>query len=237
MSGGTTVLIVIVVIVLLAAIAGIALTARRRSLQRKFGPEYDRVVAEQDSRLRAEAELTDRQRRVRKLEIRPLNEQARQRYSARWLAVQERFVDEPQQAVIEAYDLVTSVMTERGYPIEDDDQMQADLSVDHAATVSHFRAAREITTAAAAEDAQTEDLRQAIIHYRALFSDLLGEPESALASQNDNPARDMPLTDREAAGDYAADANPADATAPDASTADASTADAAGTSNYEQQRR
>jgi hypothetical protein len=188
MSGGTIVVIVLVVIVLLAVIGGIALVARRRSLQRQFGPEYERVVAEQNSRIRAEAELTERQRRVRKLDIRPLSEDARQEYSARWVAVQEQFVDTPTQAVAEAYDLVTTVMTERGYPVEDDDQMQADLSVEHAATVSQFRSARAITSAAAAGNAQTEDLRQALIDYRALFADLLGEPDSAVGAQNGTTA-------------------------------------------------
>jgi len=213
MSGGAIVLIVIVVIVVLAVIGGLALAVRRRRLQQQFGPEYDRVLTEQDSRLRAEAELTDRQRRVRKLDIRPLSEASRQQYSARWLAVQENFVDVPEQAVLDAYELVTSVMTERGYPIEDDDQMQADLSVDHAETVSHFRAARQITTTAAEGNAQTEDLRQALIHYRALFSDLLGEPESAVASQNGTPT---------------ADAAPANTALADT---------AADTTTYEQQRR
>jgi hypothetical protein len=198
MSGGAIVLIVVVIIVLLALIGGLGLAIRRRRLQQQFGPEYERVLSEQDSRLRAEAELTDRQRRVRSLDIKPLSDAARQQYSARWLAVQETFVDAPQRAVLEAYDLVTSVMTERGYPIEDDDQMQADLSVDHAETVSHFRAARQITSTAAEGNAQTEDLRQALIHYRALFSDLLGESEPGLAVQNGTPVSNQAAADAEA---------------------------------------
>jgi hypothetical protein len=234
MSGGSIVLIVIVVIVVLAVIGGVAMAVRRRRLQQQFGPEYDRVLSEQDSRLRAEAELTDRQRRVRKLDIRPLSEASRQQYSAQWLAVQEKFVDAPQQAVIAAYDLVASVMTERGYPIEDDDQMQSDLSVDHAATVDHFRAARQITTTAAAGNAQTEDLRQALIHYRALFSDLLGEPESALASQNGTAGTNATPAFTEGTR-AAAGADPSEAGAVDAEAAPESTV--ADTPTYDQQRR
>ena len=176
MSGGILAVIVIVIIVVIAALVAMAVSARRRKLQQQFGPEYDRVVTEQSSRLRAEAELTDRQRRVRKLDIKPLSEQARRAYAANWMTIQEQFVDSPQTAVREAYDLVTTVMTERGYPTGDDEQVMADLSVEHAETVNHFRAAQQITTSASTGEAATEDLRQAIIHYRALFSDLLGDP-------------------------------------------------------------
>jgi len=176
MSGGIVAVLVIVIVVVIAALAATAVRARRRRLQQQFGPEYDRVVTEQNSRLRAEAELTDRQRRVRKLDIKPLSQEASRRYSADWMTIQEQFVDSPQTAVREAYDLVTTVMTERGYPTDDDEQVMADLSVEHADTVNHFRAAQQITASAATGEAATEDLRQALIHYRALFSDLLGEP-------------------------------------------------------------
>lgn len=157
--------------------------ARRRRLQRQFGPEYDRAVSEQDSRLRAESELTERQRRVRKLNIRPLSEAARSRYLAQWQEIQEQFVDEPEAAVTDAYSLVTTVMRERGYPAADDEQAMADLSVDHGATVDHFRAAQEITRNVAHGSTDTEDLRQALIHYRELFADLLGQDASALRTR------------------------------------------------------
>jgi len=176
MSSGIIAVVILVVILIAAAIAAAAMTARRRRLQQQFGPEYDRAVTEQNGRLRAEAELTDRQRRVRKLDIRPLNEQARRQYSADWMAIQEQFVDSPQTAVARAYNLVVTVMTERGYPTDDTEQVMSDLSVEHAGTVGHFRAAQQISDAAASGEAATEDLRQALIHYRALFSDLLGEP-------------------------------------------------------------
>jgi hypothetical protein len=169
----TTAIIIVVVIVVLVALAAVAETTRRRRLQQQFGPEYERAVAEQNGRLRAEAELTSRQRRVSKLDIRPLDEAARARYTADWMAIQEHFVDSPEAAVAEAYELVTKVMTERGYPTEDSEQVLADLSVEHAQTVGHFRVAQEISRSSAAGQAATEDLRQAFIHYRALFSDLL----------------------------------------------------------------
>jgi hypothetical protein len=170
----TTAVIIVAVIVVVAALAAVAEMTRRRRLKERFGPEYDRAVADQNSTLRAEAELTGRQRRVSKLNIRPLDESARARYTVDWMAIQEHFVDSPEAAVADAYQLVTKVMTERGYPIEDDEQVLADLSVEHAQTVSHFRAAQEISRSSAAGQAATEDLRQAFIHYRALFSDLLG---------------------------------------------------------------
>lgn len=170
----TTAIVIVAVVVIIAALATAAVMTRRRRLKEQFGPEYERAVTEQNSKLRAEAELTNRQRRVSKLDIRPLDEAARTKYAADWMAIQEHFVDSPQTAVGEAYELVTTVMTERGYPTEDDDQVLADLSVEHAQTVGHFRAAQEISRSAAADQAATEDLRQAFIHYRALFSDLLG---------------------------------------------------------------
>jgi hypothetical protein len=179
MSSGTTAIVVVVVIVVIVAVAAVALSTRRRRLQQRFGPEYDRAVEEQSSKLRAEAELTDRQRRVRKLDIKPLSDEARARYTAQWQTIQEQFVDAPQSAVTDAYALVTTVMQERGYPTEDDEQVLADLSVEHAQTVGHFRDARAVTMTAAAGDAATEDLRQALIHYRALFSDLLGTDVTA----------------------------------------------------------
>lgn len=149
---------------------------RRRRLRQQFGPEYDRVVTERESRTRGEAELTERQRRVRRLHIQPLTETARAQYLSQWQAIQEQFVDSPETAVSEAYTLVTAVMRERGYPVDDDDQVSADLSVDHARTVEHFRAAQAITREVAHGSVGTEDLRQAFIHYRALFADLLGAP-------------------------------------------------------------
>jgi hypothetical protein len=183
MSSGTTAIIIVVAVIVIALIIAFAMRARRRQLEQRFGPEYERAVGEQDSRLRAETELTERQRRVRKLDIQPLTEAARSRYLARWQAIQEEFVDAPEAAVTDAYMLLTSVMRERGYPATDDDQAMADLSVDHARTVGHFRSAQDITRDVAHGGGGTEELRQAFVHYRVLFSDLLGESADAAGSR------------------------------------------------------
>jgi hypothetical protein len=174
MSTGTIVVIVVVIIVIALAI-GVAATVRRRRLQQQFGPEYDRLAREHDSKLKAEAELTQRQRRVRKLDLRPLSPEAQAQYSARWMSLQEQFVDDPEDAVAQSQTLVAEVMRARGYPTEHGDQVAADLSVEHAKTIGNFRAAEKISESATAGTASTEDLRQAMIHYRALFRDLLGD--------------------------------------------------------------
>ena len=174
MSTGITVIIIIIAIIVVAAIAGILYDTRRRRLQQRFGPEYDRMVEEKGSRTKAETELAGRERRVAGLDIRPLDPAARAQYSHDWTAIQEQFVDAPQEAVAAGQRLVRTVMNERGYPAEGDDQMLADLSVQHATVLDHYRAAYLISQRAADGMASTEDLRQAMIHYRALFEDLLG---------------------------------------------------------------
>jgi hypothetical protein len=175
-AGIITVIIVIAAIVVVAVVAGVVYDSRRRRLRQRFGPEYDRLVEERESRRKAEAELAGREKRVRDLDIRPLDPAARSRYADQWASIQERFVDEPQQAVADAQRLVMAVMSERGYPTEGTEQVLADLSVEHARTIDHYRAAYDISQRAADDLASTEDLRQAMIHYRALFQDLLGQP-------------------------------------------------------------
>jgi hypothetical protein len=175
MSAGTIVAIVVVVIIVAALIVVASLAARRRRLQQRFGPEYDRAVEGSDSRLKAEAELAEREKRVKGLEIRPLDPAARDSYLAQWTTIQQQFVDSPTEAVTAAQSLITSVMADRGYPTEDVDQITADLSVDHANTLGRFRTAQDISGRVADGSASTEDLRQAMVHYRALFQDLLGE--------------------------------------------------------------
>jgi hypothetical protein len=177
MSAAAIAIIVVVAVVVLV-VAAMAVTRRR--LQQRFGQEYDRVVAEKRGQLRGAAELTRRERRVQRLRIRPLSAAARAEYAAEWKTVQEGFVDQPQHAVIEGQDLVASVMKERGYPAEDADQITADLSVTHAATLDHYRIARQIGADAERGDASTEDLRQALIHLRAVFRELLGKPDAAV---------------------------------------------------------
>jgi len=184
MSTGIIVGIVVAVIVVGAVVFGVMAVLRRRRLQQRFGPEYDRLVGERDSRREAEAELTERERRVQGLDIQPLTAASQASYADQWTSIQEQFVDAPADAVTGAQLLVVAVMTERGYPVEQDDQVLADLSVEHSATLDRYRAAEEISGKADAGTASTEDLRQAMVHYHALFADLLGEP----ADEGSGPA-------------------------------------------------
>src|SRR5215472_4464566 len=175
MSAGAIVAI-IVAVALVILVIGTITAMRRRQLRQRFGPEYDRVAGEMRSQRRADAELAERERRVRSLDIHPLDETIRVKYAAEWTAIQERFVDQPEEAVTQAGMLVTSVMKDRGYPTEDHDQIMADLSVEHAGTLGHYRAAYQISMQAQAGTVGTENLRLAMLHFRALFSDLLGQP-------------------------------------------------------------
>ncbi|MGI5292210.1 hypothetical protein ACQEVF_54180 [Nonomuraea polychroma] len=167
--------VVVVAVVAVAAVVYVMLQRQKRSthLRERFGPEYERTVAERENRREAEQELLAREQRHTELDIRPLSPEARDTYANRWTEVQERFVDAPGFAVTEADQLVTAVMAERGYPTEDFDQRLSDLSVGHAATLDHYRTAHEISGRAARKEASTEELRQAMVHYRALFEELL----------------------------------------------------------------
>lgn len=178
MSAETIIWVVAALAVVVAVVAlgyFVATQQRRHRLKERFGPEYERTVAEHDDRREAEQELLERERRHAELDIRPLPEESRDTYASRWTEVQERFVDAPGYAVTEADQLVTAVMAERGYPTEDFEQRLSDLSVGHAETLDHYRTAHEISGRAARKDASTEDLRQAMVHYRALFEELLHE--------------------------------------------------------------
>jgi hypothetical protein len=161
--------------VVIVAVIVLALRARRTArLRDRFGPEYDRTVETAGGRRDAERDLAQRERRRDELDIRPLAPTARNRYAEQWHMTQERFVDRPQDAVGAADTLVTAAMRERGYPVEEAfEQRAADISVDHPHVVDNYRAARQIATAAATGDATTEDLRQAMVCYRALFEELL----------------------------------------------------------------
>lgn len=132
------------------------------------------MAGQRDSKLKADSELAGRERRVRSLDIQPLTDSARAGYSVRWAAVQEQFVDAPADAVTSSQVLIALVMNERRYPAEDHEQVLADLSVGHAGTLGRYRKAEEISRSAAAGTASTEDLRVAMIDYRAFFLDLLG---------------------------------------------------------------
>jgi hypothetical protein len=184
-----TILVVVLVVVALAALGWFLW--RRQALRRRFGPEYDRVVAERDNRQDAERELRERERRHAELELRPLSAESRATYAAAWEEVQARFVDSPADAVTAGDELVTRLVAERGYPTGDYDEQVAHLSVEHAQTLGHYRDAHEIHLRNQRGEASTEELRQALVHYRALFADVLGDDPL------DRPDRSRPATPRQ----------------------------------------
>jgi hypothetical protein len=191
----TLIIVLLLVLLVGAALVAFGLVAnRRRALRNRFGPEYDRVVESTEDRRTAERELRDRERRHADLELRPLDPASRERYSASWEEIQVRFVDAPDQAVGEADDLVTRLIAERGYPTGDYDDQLAHLSVEHARTLDHYRQAHEINERNARGEATTEQLRQALVHYRSLFADLLGTDSEHLAGssnhRSDGPDRE-----------------------------------------------
>ena len=149
-------------------------------LEQRFGPEYARTVDELGSRPKAEAELRTREKRVHKLDIVPLDPADASRFSQEWKALQGRFVDNPKGVLIDADRLVRELMLKRGYPMGDFEQRAADISVDHPAVVDHYRAAQAIGLRDRLGEADTEELRKAVVHYRALFDDLLevGQPDA-----------------------------------------------------------
>ena len=180
MSPILTIVLIIVVLVVIAAIVYGVQANRRKKLQTTFGPEYDRAVADTGSRTEAEKELRERERRHAELELKPLSPESQAKYAADWEEVQIQFVDNPSEAVGTADELVTRLIAERGYPTHDYQDRLADLSVEHASTLQQYRDAHEISDRSRAGEASTEDLRQALVHYRALFADLLGtEPVPA----------------------------------------------------------
>jgi len=212
MSPVITIVLIIVVLVVIAAIVYGVQAGRRKKLQSTFGPEYDRVVADTGNRTDAEKELREREKRHAELELKELPPESQQRYRAAWEDVQIQFVDNPSEAVGTADELVTRLIAERGYPTGEYDERLADLSVEHASTLQHYRDAHEISERNTAGSATTEDLRQALVHYRALFTDLLGidavptppstTPGTTTSSPDDEPA---PAPRRDADTDAATD--------------------------------
>jgi hypothetical protein len=179
MASWVWVLIIVGLVVVVALVAWRALASRRTAeLKGRFGPEYDRVAETAVNRRQAEAELAAREDRHQQLNIRPLSAEVRSRYLEQWRAVQARFVDSPVAALASADTLVSSVMSERGYPMENWEQRAADISVDHAGVVDHYRQARATSLSADSGQAGTEELRQAMRHYHALFDDLLELPRN-----------------------------------------------------------
>ncbi|MFD0776367.1 hypothetical protein ACFQZ2_20735 [Streptomonospora algeriensis] len=177
------ILTVVVIVVLVAAVAAGAAFAvpwqRRRRLRTRFGPEYDRAVEEHGDRRAAERDLAEREKRHASLQLTPLSDSSRRQYEQDWNRIQERFVDSPGEAVREGHDLLARLMSDRGYPTEDDKQRITDLSVEHAGTLDRYREARAISERSSAGEATTEDLRAAMVHYRALFNELLGNGSAA----------------------------------------------------------
>ena len=196
----TPLLVLVVLIVAVALIGAWALGRRRRSqaLRSRFGPEYDRAVETTGDRREAEVELEARARRVETLEIHPLPADQRDAFATEWRQVQIRFVDDPGAAVTAADGLVGRVMEARGYPVAEFEQRAADISVDHPHVVDHYRLAHRTATRSDRIGPTTEDLRQAMVHYRALFSDLLDQPVSATSpevrSLDAHPVAAQPVT-------------------------------------------
>ncbi|HET9358938.1 MAG TPA: hypothetical protein VFO58_04270 [Vicinamibacterales bacterium] len=167
-------------VILAVAILAWYVRRRRRTttagLRHRFGTEYELAVGEQGSERRAEAQLEAREKRVEKLRIRDLNPTERERFSVQWQALQSRFVDDPKGAITEADALVSTLMQARGYPVADFSQRAADISVDHPRVVANYRSAHEIALRLGQGEANTEDLRTGMIHYRSLFDELVHVP-------------------------------------------------------------
>ena len=174
MNDSLLVVAVGVAILTAAVLAWFAMQRQRSArLRQQFGPEYEQTIGDVGDRRRAEAELSERRARVERLKIVPLAREDAQALGLRWQQVQARFVDDPTDAVRQANSLVNDTMHKRGYPIDNFEQRAADVSVDHPQVVSNYRDARAIAVKNEEGRASTEDLRQAIVHYRALFADLL----------------------------------------------------------------
>lgn len=181
MDQNVMVIAIVAALVVVAVIAWLMWQRQRSSrLRERFGPEYQRHVEEVGSVRAAEAELARRERRVARFHIRPLTPEDATRFAAQWEAIQAKFVDDPHGAVTDADKAIGEVMMARGYPVGDFEQQVADISVDHPDVVINYRAAREIADEHKRGEASTEDLRQAMVHYRALFRDLLETPAEAI---------------------------------------------------------
>ncbi|MDQ3472132.1 MAG: hypothetical protein M3447_00195 [Acidobacteriota bacterium] len=199
-----TLTIVLVVVIILAVGAAIWFYLQKQRTQRlrsRFGPEYARAIREEGDSSHAEKVLEQRQKRVEKLELKPLSVEEREKFVRAWEAEQARFVDEPAIAVDNAHRLVKEVMRVRGYPVTDFEQRVADVSVDHPVVVENYRVAHAIALRREQGNVSTDELREAMIHYRALFADLLHDggtrpirelrTEENLRSEHNTKARGM----------------------------------------------
>jgi hypothetical protein len=192
----TQIVIILAVIVVIVVAIGFWLQRRRSDrLRQHFGPEYDRAVADDGGRRRAEAKLEERAERVKKYHLRPLTAEDKARFTGEWERVQAHFVDAPAGAVAEADQLLGDIMATCGYPMGDFEQRAADVSVEHPVVTQNYRAAHDIATRQAKGQASTEDLRRAMIHYRALFDDLVSEPKQNVVDRR--PVVSERVDDRE----------------------------------------
>jgi hypothetical protein len=187
-------IVIAAVVIVIAVVFVVASSASRRKrterLKERFGPEYERTVSEAGEQQAAEKELAARERKRDKLDIHPLTGGAREGYADRWRAVQTAFIDNPSSAVGNADRLVTQVMRDRGYPVDDFDQRAADISVDHPTVVENYRGAHDIHLAQQQGDVGTEKQRQAFVHYRALFEKLLAPDNQKNPSQDNDTAQE-----------------------------------------------
>lgn len=180
-SANPTVWYIVGAIIVAAIIIAVAIfssrAGRTHRLRQRFGPEYDRTVRSTGDQTAAERDLADREARVKRMHIEELPAGARDRYTEEWRTVQTRFVDQPREALVQADRLVENVMRDRGYPMTDFEQRAADISPDHPRVVDNYRIAHGIAIRSERGEVTTEDLRQAMVHYRTLFNDLLGTSE------------------------------------------------------------
>jgi len=170
----------LVLLVVIGVAIGLWLYARQRQkheeLREQFGPEYGHAVESYGSRGAAEHELTKRTERVEQLHIQPLAPERSAQYAEQWRLVQAEFVDDPERAIGKADALIAEVLQARGYPMGDFEQRAADVSVEHADVVDHFRAAHAVAIRVPRGEATTEDMREAMLHYRTLFDDVIETP-------------------------------------------------------------
>jgi hypothetical protein len=184
MNANVAIVIALVVGIVLGAIAIYAIQAgRTRRLKERFGPEYQRVVEETGDRTKAEAALETRQKRVQKYNIHALNANERTRFQERWPEIQALFVDDPARALTDADRLIGEVMAAEGYPMQEFEQQAADISVEHPVVVENYREGHLIAVNNSQGRASTEDLRKAMLHYRTLFQELIGQTDYATAER------------------------------------------------------
>jgi hypothetical protein len=178
---GTGLLVAIIIVVVILVVVAFLLGQQRRTqrLRDRFGPEYQRTVARTGDRRAGEAQLAEREQRRSQFKVVELEPSARSRYAEAWRATQGKFVDDPVAATREADELVNNVMRDRGYPVDDFEQQADDISVDHPRVAENYRAAHAVSLANARGLASTDDLRQAFVHYRSLFEELLDSGQSS----------------------------------------------------------